>query len=100
MTTPNQKIIFAGKGALMKELQRTIAFKAYNTILSSGITLHKQLYDLYFGDDKNEDSVGYAEQLLRGFGPFSAMFDREEELGRGEVVLKLKKIIIAWRKQS
>ena len=83
MTTPNQKIVFAGKGALMKELQRTIAFKAYNTILTSGITntgkiLHKQLYDLYFGDDNNEDSVGYAEQLLRGFGPFSAMFDREE----------------------
>lgn len=96
MTSPNQKIIFAGKSALMKELQRTIAFKAYNSILSSGITstgkvLHKQLYDLYFGDEANEDSVGYAEQLLRGFGSFSAMFDREEELGQGEIILKLKK---------
>lgn len=60
----------------MKELQRTIAFKAYNTVLNSGNSkigkwLHAQIHELYFGNENDTDSIGYADQLLKGLGPFA-----------------------------
>jgi hypothetical protein len=77
------KIQFAGKEALMKELQRTVAFLAYNSVLKSGSTksgklLHETVHTLYFGDVKNSDSIGYAEQMLQGMGAFGPMFERVE----------------------
>jgi hypothetical protein len=99
MSTPetnNGKIQFAGKESLMKELQRTVAFLAYNTVLKSGVSkttkvLQDNVHALYFGDS-NPDSISYTEQLLRGMGAFSPMFDQEMDQANGNVVLKMKKM--------
>ena len=91
------KIQFLGKGALMKELQRTLSFKAYDTVLSSSDSkTSKQLQDLahvlYFGDANNPDSIGFAEQLLNGTGPFAGLFDTKVDVARGDVKRILKPI--------
>lgn len=80
----------------MKELQRTVAFLAYNTVLKSGVSkttkvLQDNVHALYFGDS-NPDSISYTEQLLRGMGAFSPMFDQEMDQANGNVVLKMKKM--------
>jgi len=48
----------------MKELQRTISFRASNTILASGNgkgtkNLMNRAHELYFGKCNDDDSVGY-----------------------------------------
>lgn len=97
MSKENMKIQFAGKVTLMKELQRTLSFKAYTTVLESGGSqtlkwLHDQSHSLYFGDENNQDSIGYAEQMLRGFGPFSPMFERGADIAKGSITLTMKRI--------
>ena len=100
----NAKIKFKGKSIVMKELQRTVSFRAYNDVVASGSSMPlKQLYakahQLYFGSPNNPDSIGYAEQMLKGVNAFSHMFDRsggdEQDVlpaqGRaGGVVLTMK----------
>ena len=81
----------------MKELQRTVAFRAYNTILNSGTsksvkTLQADIHNLYFGDVSNPDSIGYAEQLLQGMGAFGPMFEKKEDNGNGRVSLTMKQM--------
>ena len=81
----------------MKELQRTVAFRAYNTILNSGAsksvkTLQADIHNLYFGDASNPDSIGYAEQLLKGIGAFGPMFEKNEDNGNGQVSLTMKRV--------
>jgi hypothetical protein len=44
----------------------------------------------FFGNPKDEDSMGYAEQLCCGLGFFSAMFDTEEDLAKGAIKLVMK----------
>ena len=63
MSMENTKIQFTGKVTVMKELQRTLSFKAYNTVLESGNSqtgkwLQDQAHTLYFGDKENQDSIG------------------------------------------
>jgi len=84
-------INFVGGGKVMKELQRTAAFQAYNDILLSGNSaFQRQQYDAaaekYFGIPGNPDKLGYVHQLLRGAGPFEPMFYPQDEtdLARGE----------------
>ena len=89
------KIQFAGKESLMKELQRTVAFLAYNSVLSSGVSktvkvLHDKVHSMYFGD-VDPDTIGLVDQLLKGMGPFSPMFEEEVDQVNGTRVLKLKK---------
>lgn len=73
----------------MKELQRTVSFWAYNDVLKSGsskkIVMQQDLVrKKYFGDSNDDDSMGYAEQLVKGLSAFSHMFDHEDDLtGRG-----------------
>lgn len=93
----SNKIQFTGNSTLMKELQRTLSFLAYNTLLKSGESMStKKLQDnallLYFGDLNNPDSMGYAEQLMKGFGPFSAMFEESVDVSKGTRRLKMKSI--------
>jgi hypothetical protein len=100
----NGKIQFVGKTALMKELQRTIAFRAYNSLLSSGDSksakeLQAKTHTLYFGNPRDEDSMGYAEQLCCGMGCFSAMFDKEEDLAKGTIKL-VAEGVLEKRKRS
>jgi len=74
------KLKFKGKSNLMKELQRTASFWAYNTVHTSGNSkaqnvLEELVAKKYFGDPKDPDSMGYAEQLVRGLGPFASMYE-------------------------
>lgn len=91
----SKKIQFAGKTVLMKELQRTISFRAYNTILASGNSkgtkdLMNKAHELYFGKRNDDDSVGYAEQLMKGMNAFAPLFEKEEDLGKGNIMLIMK----------
>jgi hypothetical protein len=93
----NGRIQFVGKSALMKELQRTVAFRAYNSILTSGNSksakeLQSKVHTLYFGNPRDEDSMGYAEQLCNGMSSFSAMFEKEEDLAKGTIKLVMKNV--------
>ena len=77
----SNKLKFKGKSILMKELQRTASFWSYNTVLSSGNSMAQNaIEDLvakkYFGDPKDEDSMGYAEQLVRGLNAFASMYEK------------------------
>ena len=97
MSKENAKIQFTGKVTIMKELQRTLSFKAYNTVLESGGSQtgkwrQDQAHTLYFGDKKNQGSIGYAEQMLRGFGPFSPMFEPGADIAKGSISLTMKRI--------
>ncbi|MFM8622632.1 MAG: hypothetical protein ACKOB3_04560, partial [Holophagaceae bacterium] len=87
---------FVGSVALMKELQRTAAFRAYNDLLISGESKEvKKLCDAvsvkYFGVEGDPDSIGYAEQLVKGMNSFSELYTTEAEIGKGEVKMILKK---------
>lgn len=99
-------IDFIGKAALMKELQRTAAFRAYCDSLAEGDSsnatkLENEVFARYFGykpgAEPDPDSVGYAQQLVNGENLFSNMYHRIDELfddgaDGGEVCLVLKKI--------
>jgi hypothetical protein len=81
----SRKIQFVGKTVLMKQIQRTVAFRAYNSVLSSGSSkggraLQSKAHALYFGYPKDEDSLGLAQQFVRGMNAFSPLFDREENI--------------------
>ena len=76
----SNKLKFKGKSNLMKELQRTASFWAYNTVCTSGNSKAQNVLEdfiatKYFGDPKDPDSMGYAEQLVRGLGPFAALYE-------------------------
>jgi hypothetical protein len=93
----SKKIQFAGKTGLMKELQKTISFRAYNTILTSGNSkgakdLQNKVHELYFGKSNDNDSIGYGEQLMKGMNAFAPMFAKEEDLGKGNVTLVMKSL--------
>lgn len=93
----DKKISFTGNVKLMKELQRTVAFKAYNTLLNLGDsksvkTLMTDIHSLYFGKQDDPDSIGYAEQFLKGMGAFCSLFDEvAADVAKGTVSLKMKK---------
>ena len=62
MSKENTKIQFTGKVTVMKELQQTLSFKAYNTVLESGNSqtgkwFQDQAHILYFGDKENQESI-------------------------------------------
>jgi hypothetical protein len=93
----SKKILFVGKTTLMKELQRTVAFRAYNSVLTSGNSkgakaLQANAHQLYFGNENDEDSLGYAEQLVEGMNAFAPLFEKEEDIAKGTITLTLKKI--------
>ena len=77
---PSQgRIAFKGKATLMKELQRTIAFRCYNDLLTSGGSKsQKELKSIahrkYFGNPNDTDSLGYAAQLNSGVNSFAVLF--------------------------
>ena len=62
----------------MKELQRTASFYCYNNIVAGGASrsrkeLMSKAHLLYFGNPNDDDSVGFAQQLVNGVGSFSAL---------------------------
>lgn len=95
MSSTLKKIQFSGNQLLMKELQRTVAFRAYNTLLTSGASqtvksLQSNIHKLYFGDDSDPDSIGFCDQLLKGCSAFAPLFDRIKGSDTNEVQLLMK----------
>ena len=85
----SNKLKFKGKSTIMKELQRTASFWAYNTVHTSGNSkaqnaIKELVSKRYFGDPKDKDSMGYAEQLVKGLNAFASMYeprlDHDDEL--------------------
>jgi hypothetical protein len=91
------RIQFKGKTSLMKELQRTAAFRAYNDVFTSGGSkaakeLNQKAFDIYFDQPGNEDSIGYARQLVKGMSAFGSLYEKEKDLANGAIILTMKSI--------
>ena len=70
---------FLGLSPVMKELQRLIAFVAYDHVLECGSSLKSNQQfaaaeDLYHGKPSDPNSVGLVGQCLAGSGPFVSLF--------------------------
>ena len=81
----SNKLKFKGKSTIMKELQRTASFWAYNTVHTSGNSkaqnaIEELVAKRYFGDPSDKDSMGYAEQLVNGLNAFASMYDPQFEV--------------------
>jgi hypothetical protein len=71
---------FLGGTVVHKELRGFAAFVAYQGSHQSGGSVTKAMLEAsigqqYFGDAKNHDSIGLAEQLVRGMGIFSSLYE-------------------------
>ena len=74
---------FIGGATLQKELQGFAGFIAYQECFRKGTSttkalLEKSIRDQYFGNPKNPDSIGLAEQLVLGTGVFAGLYNEEE----------------------
>jgi len=73
---------FIGGATLQKELQGFAGFIAYQECFRKGTSttkalLEKSIGDQYFGNPKNPDSIGLAEQLVLGTGVFAGLYNEE-----------------------
>ena len=69
---------FLGGTVVHKELRGFAAFVAYQGSHQSGGSVTKAMLEAsigqqYFGDAKNHDSIGLAEQFVRGMGIFGSL---------------------------
>ena len=73
---------FSGTSKLHKELQGVVAFAAYEQCCKSDAmtvtAIENNMEMLYFGDPADDDSIGLADQLVRGLGMFAGLFKEEE----------------------
>ena len=82
----NKQKNFIGGAANHKELQGFAAFVAYQNCHESGgsvtrAVLESSIGKRYFGDPRDPDSIGLAEELVEGTGVFSALYDSGGSLG-------------------
>ena len=83
----NKQKNFIGGAAVHKELQGFAAFVAYQNCHESGGSVTRAMLESsigkqYFGDPRDPDSIGLAEQLVEGTGVFSALlYDSGGSLG-------------------
>ncbi|KAG7361458.1 hypothetical protein IV203_036559 [Nitzschia inconspicua] len=86
---PSSRIHFKGKSAIMKEMQRTIAFRCYNhVVLTSGNCkgtkkLQAKVHELYFGRNNDDDNIGFYQQCMDGTMAFASLYDRTQDVTRG-----------------
>jgi hypothetical protein len=77
----------------MKELQRTIALQCYNEVFMGNSRSmndqHKNCYTLYHDNPNDEDSYGFAKQLLEGLNMVAPLFEREANNAMGQTPLVL-----------
>jgi hypothetical protein len=73
---------FSGTSKLHKELQGVAAFAAYEKCCKGDamtVTAIKNSMEMqFFGDPADNDSIGLADQLVRGLGMFGGLFKEEE----------------------
>jgi hypothetical protein len=73
MGKTSNKNKFVSGAAVQKELQGFAAFVAYQDIVNRGDSMTKGaqeqlLGEVFFGDPTNSDSIGLAEQVVKGIG--------------------------------
>lgn len=81
----------------MKELQRTAAFRAYNDAFALGDSMEEThlkvfLKARFFGNQSDPDSIGYAEQLVKGLGVYGPIYEDQEDFAKGNVRLRMKRM--------
>jgi hypothetical protein len=81
----SSKHAFPGGTILHKELQGFEAFAAYQETHQGGTSLTKSILEAsvalqFFGDPKNPDSIGLAEQLVKDVGVFSSLYEPSANL--------------------
>lgn len=86
---------FIGGAAVHKELQGFAAFVAYQNCHESGgsvtqAMLESSMGKQYFGDPKDPDSIGLAEQLIEGTGVFSSLYESGGSLGFSSPMQRLQ----------
>jgi hypothetical protein len=115
---------FSGTSKFHKELQGVVAFAAYEKCCKSDAmtvtAIENNMEMLYFGDPADDDSIGLADQLVRGLGMFAGLFKEEERStvthstvggGGGDdllrspppnkgTVLVMKPAPLSWRRQK
>ena len=82
----NKQKIFIGGAAVHKELQGFAAFVAYQNCHKSGGSVTRAMLESsigkqYFGDPRDPDSIGLAEQLVEGTGVFRSLYESAGSLG-------------------
>ncbi|KAI2495196.1 hypothetical protein MHU86_19335 [Fragilaria crotonensis] len=72
---------FSGSAKVLKELQGFAGFVAYEACCMSdamtSATMENQMEEHYFGDPTDSDSIGLADQLVRGLGIFAGLYNEE-----------------------
>jgi hypothetical protein len=74
-----KKNTFIGGAAVQKELQGLAAFVAYQDVVNRGASMTKGaleqvMGDAFFGDPTDSDSIGLAEQVVKGIGVFRGLY--------------------------
>ena len=76
---------FSGTSKLHKELQGVAAFAAYEKCCKGDAmtvtAIENSMEMQYFGDPADDDSIGLADQLVRGLDMFGGLFKEK----RGEL---------------
>jgi hypothetical protein len=89
------RLKFAGQQMLFKELQRLVAFRCYEKVLTDGHskdkeTLQESAGRLYYGGhhplENDRAKIGFAQQLCNAAPMFAAWFEDQTEIAVGKVV--------------
>lgn len=83
---------------VMKEFQSVIAFRAYESVVTSGESrsvkqLQNMAFEKYHGDLNNADSLGLAKKFMLGLEMFDGIYDTEDDPATGKSKKVLKYIL-------
>ena len=73
---------FSGSAKVLKELQGLAGFVSYETCFRQGssmttTSMENMMEAQYFGDPADNDSIGLADQLVKGLGLFAGIYNQE-----------------------
>jgi len=99
----NNKFGFEGGYALMKEIQKVIAFRAYEDVNALGESmriqdLHDRVFEKYHGvvgggGNNGHGRLGLAEKFMKGLEMFEGIYDEEVDHVTGKLERVLKPIL-------
>lgn len=73
---------FSGSAKVLKELQGLASFVSYEACFQQGtsmttVSMENSMEAQYFGDPTDSDSIGLADQLVKGVGIFAGLYSEE-----------------------
>lgn len=93
------RLKFSGQQVMFKELQRLVAFRCYEKVLTDGDTkdndsLQESAGKLYYGGhhplENDRTRIGFAQQLCNAAPMFAALFEDHTDFAGGKVVKVMK----------